>query len=301
MPSFHIRAADSGDRLALNNLIHSAANIHNHLDWRPPEAWLGSRPFYLAWSGETLAGTIAAPPDLPDVAWVRLAAVASTFEPEPVLTSLWPPTREMLAELNVRQVACMLLDDWFVPLLEQWGFQQINDVVVLARGSAASRWRLLSRFRPARSAKLPVRIRPLAADDIEAVAAVDAAAFAPPWQYSTAVIQQALTHANWATVAETTGAVGSGIVGYQISSGGRRNGHLARLAVKPENQNQGIGRALVADLIRRFESRGVEMITVNTQRDNLSSIALYQSLGFKGTGEHYPVWGHLIAPNGVRS
>lgn len=296
MPPLQIRHANPGDRAALNQLIHTAPHIHNHLDWKPPEAWLGTRPFHLAWAGEALAGAMAAPPDPPDVAWTRLAAVAPAFEAEVVLNPLWSLTRETLAEMDVQQIACMLLDDWLAPLLEAWQFKKINEVVVFSRPTESTGWKLFPRL-PAsplrRRLKLALRIRAIADDDLPAVTAIDNAAFDPPWQYSQGVIQQAITHADWATVAEVEGL---GIVGYQISSGGRHNGHLARLAVSPETQSQGIGRALVTDLLRHFESRGVATITVNTQRDNLSSIALYKSMGFKPSGEYYPVWQYLVAP-----
>jgi ribosomal-protein-alanine N-acetyltransferase len=303
MTSFDIRAGQPNDRAALINLIHTAPHIHNHLDWRPPEAWLGSHPFYLAWGDGALAGAIAAPPDPPDVTWIRLAAIAPEFDPAAVLAPLWERTRETLAEMRVKQAACMLLDDWFVPLLEAWHFRQTNDVVVLSRqNESAGSWKLFPRLKTSPlnlRPKLPaLHIRPIVEADLPAITAVDNTAFDPPWQYSQPVIQQAITHSNWATVAELEGR--DGIVGYQISSGGRHYGHLARLAVKPELQNRGIGRALIADLIRHFEARGAATITVNTQRDNHPSIALYQSLGFKLTGEHYPVWQFPVAPNALQ-
>ena len=88
-----------------------------------------------------------------------------------------------------------------------------------------------------------------------------------------------------ATVAEDNGCV----IGYQISTGSRLGGHLARLGVRKEAQGRGIGSALVSDLIQRLSSQNLGRVTVNTQSDNAASLSLYQKMGFVQTGEQYPV------------
>ena len=80
------------------------------------------------------------------------------------------------------------------------------------------------------------------------------------------------------------------MAGYQISTSTPMGGHLARLAVLPENQDHGIGKALLVDLLSQFARRGIVKVTVNTQADNLSSLNLYHKLGFHLTGEEYPVY-----------
>ena len=66
--------------------------------------------------------------------------------------------------------------------------------------------------------------------------------------------------------------------------------HLARLAVRKEAQGQGIGRALLTDLFIQMRKRGLERLTVNTQDDNVTSLALYQKTGFIRTVEQFPVF-----------
>ncbi|MEK9164044.1 MAG: GNAT family N-acetyltransferase, partial [Chloroflexota bacterium] len=66
--------------------------------------------------------------------------------------------------------------------------------------------------------------------------------------------------------------------------------HLARLAVLPDWQGRGVGRALLSGVVDHFDSAGTPMITVNTQHDNTASLKLYQLFGFENTGEHFPVW-----------
>jgi ribosomal protein S18 acetylase RimI-like enzyme len=75
-----------------------------------------------------------------------------------------------------------------------------------------------------------------------------------------------------------------------LSTGGSGRAHLARLAVLPEIQGRGIGRALVQDLFAQLVRNGVYRVSVNTQNDNATSLRLYQRLGFVRTGEQYPVY-----------
>ncbi|WP_268237750.1 GNAT family N-acetyltransferase [Modestobacter marinus] len=55
---------------------------------------------------------------------------------------------------------------------------------------------------------------------------------------------------------------------------------IDRLVVDPSAHRQGIGRALVQDVVRRAEGR---MIEVSTGRDNAPARRLYESLGFRTT------------------
>jgi ribosomal protein S18 acetylase RimI-like enzyme len=80
------------------------------------------------------------------------------------------------------------------------------------------------------------------------------------------------------------------IVGYQICTAANNGGHLARLAVLPEWQHQGIGSILVMDVQQQFFEQGYDQVTVNTQADNQTSLLLYEKLGFQRTGEAYPLY-----------
>ena len=123
-------------------------------------------------------------------------------------------------------------------------------------------------------------------DDLCAVQILDQRAFSPVWQNSRNLLEAAFEQAAIATVAEDD----SGVIGYQISTSSSTGGHLARLAVAPEAQARGVGRALVNDLLSQFQRRGALRVTVNTQIDNLASIKLYERAGFKQLGELYPVY-----------
>jgi ribosomal protein S18 acetylase RimI-like enzyme len=124
-------------------------------------------------------------------------------------------------------------------------------------------------------------------DDLPNVKALDAEAFGPIWQQSMDTLEIAFQQASVATVAEDQDG---GIIGYQISTASSGGGHLARLAVHPRFQRQGVGYSLVRDMVAQFYRRGALQVTVNTQLENLASLALYQKAGFQRTGEVYPVF-----------
>ena len=122
--------------------------------------------------------------------------------------------------------------------------------------------------------------------DIPQVAEVDTIAFDPLWQNSSTALYKAFKQAALATIMEDEGV----IVGYQISTKNLLGGHLARLAVHPALQGKRIGYSLVTDMIQKLTRIGVTNISVNTQSDNSISLALYNSIGFRETGDRYPVY-----------
>lgn len=264
------------DRRRVERLVGASTHIHTHLDWDSPETWLRAGPAMLAFQGQALVGLLAAPPEPPGVAWIRLAIVADGLRAESILDEMWLSVRRELVGQGVSRAAALTLEPWLEPILAAWGFAHSHQVAVLSRPAGAL---------PA-SGMSPAFIRPVRRGDVDAIRVADNAAFDPPWNHSERALRTALSKASYATVAELDGRV----VGYQVSSGGRYGAHLARLAVHPSVQGLGIGRQLVVDMLRFFESFGAPAVGVNTQDDNPASLALYQSLGFQHTGESFPVW-----------
>ncbi|MCB0080034.1 MAG: GNAT family N-acetyltransferase, partial [Caldilineaceae bacterium] len=83
-------------------------------------------------------------------------------------------------------------------------------------------------------------------------------------------------------------------VGYSAFSHRGRDGHLARLAVHPDWQGQGLGHLLLADVLQAAKAAGVQQVMLNTQVDNQRGQHLYRAYGFRPTGEVVPVLGKLI-------
>ncbi len=275
-----IRSATEHDRQSLANLIHYEVYVHRHLDWRPPLDWVGKQPCLVAENNGRLLASLICPPDPPEIAWIRLFAISQEVSLEETWNILWSGALEQLNELPYPPIAAIALRPWFQSLLEQTGFEQIQEIVSLFWESGNSTHKILP-------AGIP--IRPMKENDLQGVHELDTIAFGLLWRISMDTLKSAYQQANVATVVEQEGR----LIGYQISTAGPMGGHLARLAVLPAYQGSGIGSALVQDVLQKFEGRGASRVTVNTQRDNLSSLSVYEKAGFKEMGEAYPVFQYI--------
>jgi ribosomal-protein-alanine N-acetyltransferase len=132
----------------------------------------------------------------------------------------------------------------------------------------------------------PLTIREVSISELDAIAGLDAGAFEPIWHHNRAALESASRQAATFTVIEN----GREMLGYQLSTWHMDSGHLARLAIRPDRQGQGLGAALVGGMLRFFAERDIAMITVNTQADNTTSQRLYRRLGFEASGHSVPFW-----------
>jgi ribosomal protein S18 acetylase RimI-like enzyme len=127
-------------------------------------------------------------------------------------------------------------------------------------------------------------------EDLKIIEKIDHESFGPVWKNSLESLELAFQQSILASVAE----LGNEIVGYQYSTSSAMGVHLARLAVKTSVQGKGIGYLLVHQLLHQFRKQGVRHVTVNTQQNNVASLALYSKAGFTITGESYRVYQHNI-------
>jgi ribosomal protein S18 acetylase RimI-like enzyme len=274
---YKIRNALFTDRSRLANLIHFGSYIHQHLDWKPPLDWIGSTPYLLVEKNGDLLATLACPPDLPKITWIRLFAVNSQINVGRAWEFLWEAATKELSRIGNIGVAAISLQSWFNELLEASGFEHTDNVVVLM-------WE--------RSALLPdppptdIKLRIMMPEDLEIIEKIDHEAFGPVWKNSLDSLELAFQQSVLASVAE----LNNEIVGYQYSTSNVMGGHLARLAVKTSMQGRGIGYLLVHQLLSQFRKQGVMHMTVNTQQSNLASLGLYSKAGFNLTGESYRVY-----------
>jgi ribosomal protein S18 acetylase RimI-like enzyme len=272
-----IRSATDRDRQSLANLIHFEVYVHRHLDWRPPIDWIGRQPCLVAERDGHILSALICPPDPPEAAWIRLFIVSQDIALEEGWQSLWSGAIEQLNRQSRPPIAAIALRPWFRDLLEKSGFEQTQEIISLA-------W---DRTKPISKVENPTAsIRPMEDFDLKSVHALDLTAFGFIWKISLDTLTNAYKQSCVASVAEVDGE----LVGYQISTAGPMGGHLARLAVTPSYQGKGIGTALVHDVLEKFERRDAMRVTVNTQRDNLSSLAVYEKAGFRPTSEILPVF-----------
>lgn len=275
------RPATPADRSAVQALCRAEERVHMHLDWRPVEDWLGEQPFVLVERGGRGVAALACPPDLPDVAWVRLLALADGLSALEAWALLWPVAQAELRRRQIPSVAALNLEPWSAELYEQAGLTRTHDVVVLSRTVGRAAPLMLGHT------STMLKVRRATPAEYATIIQIDTAAFTPPWQLSSAMLRLAIAQADYVTVAE---ALNGELVGYQLSTASRGNSHLARLASLPRAQGQGVGSALMADLIAHYEALGGRELTVNTQHNNHASLAVYQKFGYSLTGARFPVY-----------
>ncbi len=72
-----------------------------------------------------------------------------------------------------------------------------------------------------------------------------------------------------------------GVVAYAVTGRGKGQGFLQRVAVHPDHQRRGLGRALVIDGLAWLRRWRVKRAVVNTPTDNEAALSLYEGLGFR--------------------
>lgn len=272
-----VRAAVPGDQQKIADLIFLESHVHRHLDWRAPVDWLGHTPYWVIEEGRRLAGALACPPDPESIAWIRLFVYATHLSGQEAWRLMWEGARQELRERGHVTAAAIAVQRWLDPILLGAGFELAGQIILLERDDQP---------RPRIHNPASIHLRPMQPADLEAVVDVDAAAFDPLWRNSLPALAKAFQVASYASIAEDA----SGLIGYQLSTGSEFGTHLARLAVRPQIQRRGVGAALIGDLLSHVPEAMAARVTVNTQADNAASLALYHRLGFRRTGERYPVY-----------
>ncbi|MBL8049670.1 MAG: GNAT family N-acetyltransferase [Anaerolineales bacterium] len=279
-----VRRATAQDNYQLANLLFHESNTHRHLDWRSALEWIGSQNYWVLDEHGFISAAFACPEDPPNVAWIRLFSHHPHLNKLDAWSVLWETAQAEIFQNNpAAKVSAIVVKNWFQTILLQTGFEQKQNIVLL-------------RLQIGNFKSFPItnqmHIRPMNESDLSVVAEVDLKAFGSFWHNTTDSLQRAYLQSVHATVVEDE----SGVIAYQISTGNRFGAHLARLAVSPQAQGRGVASALVNELIQNLSANQINSLSVNTQDDNLASLALYKKMGFIKTGEYFPV---LVYNGGV--
>lgn len=124
-----------------------------------------------------------------------------------------------------------------------------------------------------------VRLRRARPEDLEAVAAIERAAFPVPW--SRALFEKELEH-DWSTllVAESGGEVAGFIVFWIIQD----EVHLLDMAVHPGHRQAGLGRRLLRGCLEAGRTAGARIVTLEVRPSNDAARHLYGAHGFQTVG-----------------
>jgi ribosomal-protein-alanine N-acetyltransferase len=274
-PTWTIRQTRPQDQRIISSLLTKASHKHLHFDWLNVLDLLNEEPFLIALNRRKVVAGLACQPDPPQVAWIRLFAVLDEIPRLEAWDQLWNMAAESAVRRGASQAVALVTQEWFTPMLKGSGFQETNTVIFF-------KWE---------GSPLPgipdtgLEIRKMTMEDLPAVAHIDQRAFNPIWSLSLRSLRSAYHLSSLATVLSRDDR----IVAYQMSTSSALGAHIARLAVLPDQQGNGYGKALIADVLHAFLLRGMDQVTVNTQGDNLRGQQLYRSLGFLPTGQTFPL------------
>ena len=118
-------------------------------------------------------------------------------------------------------------------------------------------------------------IRRMTAQDVDGVAAVEAAPFPTPWSRDAFASEMRNVAARY-LVAEKAGK----IIGYAGAWIILDESHITNIAVLKEERGQGIGRALTSGLMQYLSNLGAAYATLEVRKSNEVAQNLYKSLGF---------------------
>ncbi len=121
---------------------------------------------------------------------------------------------------------------------------------------------------------MSVLIRPAAAADMSAVAALESFCFSLPRQ-----LPQLERERENFLIAEEDGV----FLGYIDAAAVLDEGYIGNIAVCPESRGRGVGRALLRALKERHRGQ-LTFLTLEVRASNAPAIALYQSEGFRQAG-----------------
>ena len=142
-------------------------------------------------------------------------------------------------------------------------------------------------------------IRPATEKDLDAIYQITIAAFGPytvtklledrygkiggrSWQERKggSTVEACRRHLDCVLIAEKAGEV----VGYATHNRDAAVGSVGNNAVRPDQQGQGIGTALISAVIRRLRENGCPLLKVGTMEHDLPARRVYEKLGFREKG-----------------
>lgn len=129
-----------------------------------------------------------------------------------------------------------------------------------------------------------IEFRPMQAQDIDAVIALERQAFSHPW--SRQLYIDALTRYECWMMYVDKQHVGHGVISQVVDEA-----HLLNIAIAVEQQGQGLGVQLLEHLMQRAIARGCVECFLELRASNHSAYALYERYGFNEIGrrrDYYP-------------
>jgi [ribosomal protein S18]-alanine N-acetyltransferase len=282
------RLAGPGDRTALAALLARTWRRQGNLAAEDQVALLQAGISPIATAGNEATGFLGlcqrspaggAAPYWETETWVDvdLVALDPNRRPDKTLESLLGEALPVLQRRGCNGLVCLTALSWLHDGLVRAGFQQEDQVITYVH----------NRYRPEtdgpEAGPEPAVLRPAHAGDADTILGLNARAFAPFWQYDDATVLSWLFTADRAALAYFDARP----VAFALTTDGLPGNyaHLIRIATDPTFQGRGVGRQLVRDAIAHAHDSNAPGLALNTQASNRVSRRLYESLGFRTTGQ----------------
>ncbi|MEA3337323.1 MAG: GNAT family N-acetyltransferase [Chloroflexota bacterium] len=229
---------------------------------------------------DELWALICATTDRSRWAYLRGAAVIDGYRTDDGIQAVMPALVEDLAARSIAHLAAYGTAVWLVPVLTRVGFERLDWIVTLERHA-----RPVELTPPA-----GLLLRPVAAQDLMALAKLDRQIFEPPYQLASGELIELMITSGYFAVTVWAGPGQAEIpVGYVCTDIPGETGQIIRLAVHPSQQRQGIGRMLLNSALAYCHGQGARRIVLNTQESNSASLKLYEQSGFRRVGRRIPL------------
>ncbi len=125
-----------------------------------------------------------------------------------------------------------------------------------------------------------IQIRRMCLEDVDAVHHIEVSTFPKPWERD--AFEQEMTKN--ACARYMVALKDDKIVGFAGAWLVLDEGHITNIAVLESCRGQGIGRMLTTALMQYAANLGVQYMTLEVRRSNLTAQNLYTSLGFQRVG-----------------
>ena len=137
---------------------------------------------------------------------------------------------------------------------------------------------------------MTIDVRLATVDDIDAIVAIEQAAFSDPWSEHS--FHEALAHPAVFFACARRG--GSDVAGYVVAWFAADEGEIANLAVSPMAWGGGVGRALLTSALDVAASRGALAVYLEVRDSNDRARQLYRSSGFEEVGRRRRYYRHPV-------
>lgn len=141
-----------------------------------------------------------------------------------------------------------------------------------------------------------ITLREMAADDVPAMAEIEAVVSPRPWSADLFAGELSMTAAerHWVVAIDPLDdvLVGFGGVMFVAADGRIVEGHIMNVAVDPERQGLGLGGRLLAQIMSEAKQRGAESLTLEVRVGNQPALALYRRVGFAPVGVRSGYYGN---------